>query len=105
MKTRSAVMRLITNQKRQVIASLILAVSFCRLPTKCSYRMIKKKNKIKTMRLYNRYIFWLNLNTFFVLFFFFLFFRKKGLIDIFKYITARHLKFKMKLEECKYGVP
>lgn len=43
MKTRSAVMRLITNQRRQVIAWLIPAASFCRLPMKDEYRVTEKK--------------------------------------------------------------
>lgn len=47
MKTRSAVMRLITNQRRQVIAWLISAASFCRLPMKDEYRVTKKKNELR----------------------------------------------------------
>lgn len=42
MKTRSAVMRLITNQRRQVIAWLIPAAGFCRLPMKDEYRVARK---------------------------------------------------------------
>lgn len=45
MKTRSAVMRLITNQRRQVIAWLIPAASFCRLPMKDKYRVTQKTSR------------------------------------------------------------
>jgi len=79
MKTRSAVMRLITNQRRQVIAWLIPTASFCRLPMKDKYRVTQKTRGFTT-----GYSLMNSLN-FFILFLFFLllFFEQKNLISTF----------------------